>query len=155
MSKYFFPVVVACILFAGCADSDDAPMNEGPPDATELLQTDQAFAQLSADSGAVAAFSMYLAEDAIQMPAGAPPIVGRDSIIASMSDGPEFQLLWAPKDGEIAASGELGWTWGVYQAKFTNGDGNEVSSDGKYVNVWHKQDDGNWRVAIDMGNTGS
>jgi len=124
------------------------------PDASPLLQTDLAFAKLSADSGAVAAFTMYLAENAVQMPSGAAPINGRKDIVAAMASGPDVKLNWEPKHAEVAVSGELGWTWGIYEAKFMNGDGEEVSSAGKYVNVWRKQDDGSWRVIVDMGNSG-
>jgi ketosteroid isomerase-like protein len=118
------------------------------------MAADQAFAKLSADSGAVMAFTSFLAADAVQMPSGSAIISGRDSIIAAMSSGPEFALLWEPKHAEVAASGELGWTWGVYEAHFSAGEGEEVVSAGKYLNIWRKQDDGSWKVVVDMGNAG-
>ncbi|HUF08281.1 MAG TPA: nuclear transport factor 2 family protein [Rhodothermales bacterium] len=155
MSKSVVPTLLICFVLAACGQkADDRPAGGGPPDAAPLLETDRAFAQLSADSGAVAAFSMYLADSAVQMPSGTGPITGRESIVEAMSSGPELQLLWEPKHAEIAISGELGWTWGIYEARFMSGEGEEVSSAGKYLNVWRKQDDGAWKVIVDMGNSG-
>ena len=155
MSRSFIPTLLTCLFLAACGQrAGDQPAAAGLPDASPLFQADQAFAKLSADSGAVAAFSMYLADDAVQMPSGAAPITGRESIVEAMSSGPDVTLLWEPKHAEIAVSGELGWTWGVYEARFTSDEGEEVSSDGKYLNVWRKQDDGAWKVIVDMGNSG-
>lgn len=155
MQKTPLPLLLVCLALTACAQqADDQSVALGPPDATPLLQTDQAFARLSADSGAVMAFDMYLADDAVQMPNGAAPINGRENIVEAMASGPEFSLLWEPKHAEIAVSGELGWSWGVYEAHFTTGEGEEVTSAGKYLNIWRKQDDGTWKVIVDMGNPG-
>lgn len=155
MPKISFVALVFCVIFSACAqDGEDDSTMAGPPDATPLLETDQAFAKFSADSGAVAAFSMFLAEDAVQMPTGAAPINGRQNIIEAMASGQEFALLWEPKHAEVAISGELGWTWGVYEAHFATGEDEEATSAGKYLNIWRKQDDGSWKVIVDMGNPG-
>ena len=155
MSKSFVPTLLICFVLTACGrTADDQSAAGGPPDATPLLDADRAFAKLSADSGAVAAFSMYLADSAVQMPSGAAPITGRESIVEAMSSGPDLKLLWEPRHAEIAISGELGWTWGIYEARFMSDEGEEVSSAGKYLNVWRKQDDGAWKVIVDMGNPG-
>lgn len=155
MPRFIGPLALVCLLLASCTKSaEKEPEPEGLPDASSLLETDRAFAKMSADSGSVAAFSAYLANDAIQMPSGTSPIVGRDSIVASMVADPGVMLLWEPKHAEVARSGELGWTWGVYQVKFKTDEGEEMTSSGKYVNVWRKQDDDSWKVIVDMGNSG-
>lgn len=150
-----FRSIVSCLLVSGflaaCA-AEEPPA--GPPDSAPLLQADQAFAQLSADSGAVVAFDTYLADNAVQMPNGAAPIDGRENIVAAMSAGPAIVLLWEPKRAEIAMSGELGWTWGVYEARFKDAEGQDVTSAGKYLNIWRLQEDGTWKVIVDMGNPG-
>ena len=45
----------------------------------------------------------------------------------------------------------MGWTWGIYTITFQT-DSGEVTGQGKYLNVWKKDAEGNWRVLIDMGN---
>jgi len=154
MSKFIVLLLLATIATSSCTQQSEEPAPGEEPDSSTLLSTDQAFAQLSADSGAVKAFGDYLAVDAVQMPNGAAPIIGRDSILAAMNLGSEYMLLWDPKRAEVAESGELGWTWGVYQVHVPTGDSTEITSTGKYLNIWRKQDDGSWKVMVDMGNAG-
>jgi ketosteroid isomerase-like protein len=71
-----------------------------------------------------------------------------------MIAGPEYGLTWEPQYAEIAASGELGWTWGIYEASFDTGEDEPTTSSGKYLNIWRMQNDGSWKVRVDMGNPG-
>ncbi len=115
--------------------------------AQELLQADQAFAQASLDHGAVPAFRRYLAPDALSLPHAQLPVTGREAITESMQG--DYTLAWEPQRAEVAQSGELGWTWGTYSVVLPDG---ETSSRGKYLNIWVKNEAGQWRVAVDMGN---
>jgi ketosteroid isomerase-like protein len=128
----------------------DATASAGGPASTReaLLQADQDFARLSRESDPKSAFSAYLAPNAIMLPRSGDPIEGFDNAVASFGDPPGFDLLWQPQLAEVAASGEMGWTWGTYQVVI---DGQQVSS-GKYVNIWMLQPDGSWKVRLDMGN---
>ena len=135
------------ILMAGCASKMDSEK-----ETKALLNTDRQFAKVSVEKGAAEAFRMYLTEHALQLPAGSNPIYGRESIYQGMLDMPEGAVLeWEPQDGEVAQSGELGWTWGNYIFSYKDSKGETKKSYGKYLNVWKKQD-GKWRVLIDMGN---
>jgi len=115
-----------------------------------LLNTDVEFAKASVAKGAAEAFALYLADDAMQMPAGGNPILGKQTILAGMGSG--YVLSWEPKRAEVAKSGELGWTWGTYELHTKDAEGKPVVRYGKYVNVWRKQKDGTWKVILDMGN---
>ena len=140
-------IFAALIVTAGCAQrADPAAEREA------LLAADRAFAQMSVEQGAVAAFYAYLAEGAMQMPDGSLPITGRDAIHASMAAGPAYALEWTPINGSVALSGDLGWTWGNYVARFTGPEGEPVESHGKYLNVWARDATGDWKVLVDMGN---
>ena len=115
-----------------------------------LLNTDVEFAKASVAKGAAEAFALYLADDAMQMPAGGNPVVGKKAVLAGMGSG--YVLSWEPKKAEVAKSGELGWTWGTYELHTKDAEGKLVVRYGKYVNVWRKQKDGTWKVILDMGN---
>jgi ketosteroid isomerase-like protein len=118
-----------------------------------LFETDRQFAKMSVEKGAAEAFQAYLAEDAMQLPSGENPVYGRDSIYQNMLSMPVGAVLdWIPQDGEVAQSGEMGWTWGNYTLAYKDAQGGEVKSYGKYLNIWEKQENGQWRVLIDMGN---
>jgi len=136
------------IFMTGCESKVDIAKEKAA-----LFGTDREFAKMSLEKGAAEAFRMYLAEDATQLSAGANPVFGRDSIYQSMLEMPEGAVLdWQPEDGEVAQSGEMGWTWGQYVFTRIDEQGKEAKSYGKYLNIWEKQEDGQWRVLIDMGN---
>lgn len=144
----FICLLVFLILAVGCAPKVDITKEKAA-----LFETDQQFAKMSVEKGAAEAFRMFLTEDAMELSAGANPVFGRDSIYQDMLDMPEGAILdWQPQDGEVAQSGEMGWTWGNYVFSWKNEQGEEQKSYGKYLNIWEKQEDGQWRVLIDMGN---
>jgi ketosteroid isomerase-like protein len=115
----------------------------------QLFTTDREFAKLSADKGAETAFAEYLTSDATQLSQGQIPIVGASNISQAMAMGPGESLVWTPENGMVAKSGDLGFTWGFYKVIKDQ----QVLFEGKYLNIWIKQPDGRWKVAVDMGNT--
>ena len=56
------------------------------------------------------------------------------------------------KKASVSASGDMGWTWGIYVMTVREADGTVRTSHGKYLNVWEKQPDGEWKVVADIGN---
>ncbi|MBM4169575.1 MAG: DUF4440 domain-containing protein [Ignavibacteria bacterium] len=146
IQSFIIPIILLSMIHVGCG----TPV-KSRSDA-ELLAADFAFAAMSEAHGPVAAFDAYLDDDAIQLPHGAEPIFGRDDIVREMAEGPPFTLLWTPVKAEVARSGELGYTWGTYVAESKDADGKIQRRQGKYTNVWRKQDDGSWKVILDMGN---
>jgi len=54
---------------------------------------------------------------------------------------------------DMAASGDLGYTYGTYVFTSKNKEGKLVASYGKYTSIWKKQKDGQWKVVVDMGNS--
>jgi len=84
---------------------------------------------------------------------GESPVSGRDAIFRAMSNFPEGQLLWQPVGADISRSGDLGYTWGTYEFRPPDANGNPVTQHGKYVTVWKKQGGGSWKFVVDIGNT--
>ncbi len=130
------------------------PENGG---AEALLAADRAFSAMSVSAGAKAAWGAFLTDDAMILGRGSQPNRGLANILPGFDDWPAgASISWQPQDGEVADSGELGWTWGryVYTAPGpgTGEDGAPTASHGKYLNIWKKQADGSWKVTIDMGN---
>ena len=144
------PLMLAGIMLimSGCGNQ--------PPSGKErelLLQTDREFSAYSVQHGAAEAFKEYLLEDALQLPDWELPIHGREQIYKSMAKASgTYTLSWEPQDGAVAASGDLAYTWGIYTLKVPHEDGPERMSQGKYLNIWRKDENGNWRVLIDTGN---
>jgi ketosteroid isomerase-like protein len=62
-----------------------------------------------------------------------------------------FILSWKPAFEKIAASGELGYTYGYYTRTIKS---TGVVSRGTYVTIWVKQKDGSWKFVLDAGTDG-
>jgi ketosteroid isomerase-like protein len=69
-------------------------------------------------------------------------------------DKPDNRLTWEPAGGDVAASGDLGYTYGTFEFRSKDKDGKPVVDHGKYTSIWKKQKDGSWKVVLDMGNAG-
>ena len=62
-----------------------------------------------------------------------------------------MSLTWEPDKEEMAASGDLGYTYGRYRYRGNGPDGRPVVHNGKYVTIWRKEQDGRWRIVVDIG----
>jgi ketosteroid isomerase-like protein len=60
------------------------------------------------------------------------------------------ELLWEPRTGDVAASGELGWLTGP-STFIDHSTSDATPRYGNYLSVWRTQADGRWRVFIDVG----
>ncbi len=121
--------------------------------AETLKQIEGEFMKAAQERGAEGYMSYY-AEDAVELPDGAPAIVGKTNIAKGMGflDDKSNRLTWSAVGADIASSGELGYTWGNYEFLSKDKDGNQHVERGKYTTVWKKQANGSWKVALDMGN---
>ena len=132
-------VAIAAML-AGCVHLPDPAAHEG------VMQADRDFAMRASAVGLRAAFVEYAADDAVMFRAGVGPIRGRAAIGEAFAGSETDTLAWAPEVAEVAASGELAYTWGWYTFTASSG---RVST-GNYVSIWRRID-GRWRYVIDLG----
>ncbi|HEX7722812.1 MAG TPA: nuclear transport factor 2 family protein [Pyrinomonadaceae bacterium] len=105
-----------------------------------LIKLEEEFSTLSARKGATAAFDSYLANDARVLRQNIAPAVGKENALVLIwaSAG---TLTWKPAVTDLAASGDLGYTYGTYDSRR----GDLVIEHGSYVRVWKKQ-----RVVLDV-----
>ena len=121
-------------------------------DQQELAATDRAFSDATADRG-VDGWVEYFAEDGSMVIEGGM-VTGPDSIRALM--GPVFgdtnyTLTWDPVEADVSAARDLGYTRGRYLSQRRLDGGLVINSRGSYVTIWRRQDDGNWKVTLDIG----
>jgi len=111
----------------------------------ELMQVDRDFAAMAQAEGVPAAFNRYAAQDAIML-TSTQITNGRAGVAARFQNWPAgARLEWTPQTARVSARGDMGWTWGnsVYTAP--GGD----RSAGRYVSIWTRDQEGNWRFAFD------
>ena len=136
-------------VFWGCVATVDVEQ-----EAAKLLETDREFAKASLDRGTAEAFKMYITEDATIFPEMSEPIKGKENIYKHLrEDEYRYVIDWEPQDASVAASGEIGWTWGNYTLYRLKGDEEIAMMYGKYLDVWKKQEDGSWKMYLDMANS--
>lgn len=98
----------------------------------------------------------YYSDDTLIMPSNSPVLQGKDAARAmwkAMFAVPGFGGGWKATKVEVAQSGDLGWTTGPYEITEIDASGKPMTDKGKYLAVWKKQADGNWKCVADMFNT--
>jgi ketosteroid isomerase-like protein len=114
----------------------------------ELADTERAFAAAARADGWRRAFLAYFAPDATTFAPDPLPVLPR---LRSQPNTPasEEELIWEPRVGDVAASGDLGWLSGP-SISIDHRSGNPAEH-GNYFSIWKRQRDGAWRVFIDIG----
>jgi ketosteroid isomerase-like protein len=140
------PVTAFAIFLAACNSPIDIEKEKA-----RILQLDRDFAVLSVQSGAAEAFRQYSLEDLVLLPPNAEPVHGRDNVSQGFVEfDKQFILDWEPQAAEVAASGDLAYSWGTSTG--TDRATGQPAFRGKYLTVWKKGADGNWKMLADMGN---
>ena len=118
-----------------------------------LRRLEAEFMKAAADHGSQGYLSYY-ADDAVEVPNGAPLIQGKTNIAKTMGflDDTNNHLTWSPVGADISASGDLGYTYGTFEFSSKDKLGKTVVDHGKYTSIWKKQKDGTWKVVLDRGN---
>ena len=123
--------------------------------AAGLLAVDSAWAKAETDGDHETSMS-FIHPDVLFFAPNSPMTSGFDACKAafeSMWAMPGFWLKWVPAGADVAASGDLGYTWGTYTLKFSDEDGEAEEDRGKYLTVWKKDASGAWKAIADTYNT--
>jgi len=122
------------------------------PGKALLFELEAKFAKATAEGGGKA-FATWFAEDGVSLGNGEAAVHGRDAIARKATWlAKDYQLTWTPTDGVMSPSGDMGYTWGHYEGRSRDGDGNVKVTAGRYLTIWRKEMDGNWRVMLDASN---
>jgi ketosteroid isomerase-like protein len=119
------------------------------PGVLLLMELEGRFGKAVAAGGGKA-FATWFADDAVTLNNGRPAVLGRGAIAAQATwDPATYQLTWAPQGGQMGPSNDMGFTWGHYEGRSTDRNGQPVVTTGRYFTVWKKLPDGSWKVALD------
>jgi len=98
----------------------------------------------------------YYSDDAIVLPPNATSGTTKEAIRNIWKDllaSPGLVITWKPARVQLGKSGEMAWVSGVYELKMNDTTGKPINDRGKYLEVWEKQSDGNWKCVADMWNS--
>ena len=146
LAVIIIPMLTSCLIRSEKTSSADAFAK------MELMNTDREFSKLCAEKGMKAAFIEYLDSNGVLLRPNRLPIAGADAVdfLIQQNDA-EYSMSWEPKNGVIAKSGELGYTYGIYALRPSQKD---TVIYGTYVSIWKKEKGGTWKYVLDSGNEG-
>ena len=142
--------IAIILFFVGCKSVDMEKEKE------RLKQTDVEFSKLSQDRGRNEAFFSYSADNAVMLRPNSMPIKGKQDLKEKLFSLPDtaYSLTWKPTHADIAESGDLGYTYGIWEYKTINENDDTIVAKGTYCSIWKKDEEGNWKWVLDTGNEG-
>ena len=98
----------------------------------------------------------FYSDDAIVFPPNATSAATKEAIRngwKEMLGSPGFVISWQPTKVQVGKAGEMAWLSGTYELTMNDASGKPSNDRGKYLEVWEKQTDGNWKCRADMWNS--
>lgn len=140
------------MLVAGCNQAPPPVDRQAAEDAVRAADGESLKAAQALDPVGTA---LSYSEDAMVMPPNQPAASGRaaaQKVWAAMLV-PGTQINWFANKVEAAASGEMVYEQGTYSVETSGPDGKPVTDDGKFLSVWKKQGDGDWKEVESIWNS--
>lgn len=152
MNRLLNLVVIAALL-GWCARCASAGSDEDA--RARILRLDADWSRAAAEGRDVDRVVSYWAEDAVVLPPGSPPVVGKSAIrefVAKSFQIPGFSISWRTTDVVVARSGELAYSTATNRVTFSGPEGKQVIVDGTAVAVWRREREGVWKCIVDIWN---
>lgn len=139
------------VLFAGCQAIPPDLEAEGET----LMQLSRDWSDLAA-TGDVDAIMAYWADDARVFPPGMQAVEGKAAIreyVKAAMQIPGFAISWEPLSVHVASSGDMAYMIERNRTTVTDSLGSPVTTEGKVVTIWEKDDQGAWKNIVDTWNS--
>lgn len=122
-------------------------------EVSTLMDLDSAFCEAVSRLGAEE-WADHFSGDGIMLTKMGKNIVTSEDIYKAMN--PFFaiegnSLSWVPENGGISDDGTLGYTYGKYIRVLVDKSQEKVE-EGRYMTIWRKVDDANYKIEVDIGN---
>ena len=157
------------LTFTACAPADDDAGAPGDTTAAgdtpgrggdmgELADADRAAIEAASDRWVAAAqagqwdsVASHYSDDAVLMPPNMASAQGRASVREHLAAFPPLESVSFDQD-HIDGCGDLAYVQGRYTFRF-NVDGQSVEDRGKYIEIWEREEGGQWRITRDIFNS--
>lgn len=116
----------------------------------KVRSVEKAFNDMAAKEGVKEAFLHFAADDAVISRNG-KLIEGKPAMAEYFNNQTltDVKLQWEPSFIDVAASGDLAYTYGPYTFSAIDTAGLQINSTGYFHTVWKRQEDGNWKFVWD------
>ena len=98
----------------------------------------------------------FYSDEAIVLPPNATRAATKETVRNVWKDvlaAPGLVISWKPSKVKLGHNGAMAWVSGTYELIMNDASGKPINDRGKYLEVWEKQADGNWKCAADMWNS--
>ena len=98
----------------------------------------------------------FWTDDVVVMPPGFPSITGKDALreyVESSFRIPGFYINWKSDDVKFSPDGKLAYMFSQNEVAMNGEDGTPVTMQGRAVTIWRREEDGEWRCAVDIWNS--
>jgi len=142
------------IFWAGCSQTPTPAVARRESDVSLLRKAQEAAIEAFVSRNADHMVSAYSADTSLLFP-NSPILQGEDlrTAIPALAADPNFTIQFSTDRVEVAKSGEIGYTRGTYTMTMSDRDTKSVLHEkGKYVTIYSRQADGNWKMMEDISN---
>ena len=152
MRKSRIPLVAAtAVVLLSAGYCEPAGLSEADKAAIDSVAV-QALAIANGSKDWMEYARAYYAEDGIMMAPNAEPAQGIEAIAALFEAMPPFADL-AFETLDIQGSSHMAWARGRFTAVWMVPGMDPMPDEGSYLEIWKRQADGSWRVAMDIFNS--
>ena len=131
-------------------------MTDQATEAAALLERDAEWAAEASTGRDVEKIVSYWSADAVVVPPGQAPIIGRDALRAYVQGTfqiPGFSITWqATAEPEFSPDLRMAHMWARNKVSFDDPEGTRVTVYGRALTIWRREADGQWRCTVDIWN---
>jgi ketosteroid isomerase-like protein len=141
-------MVISILLLAGCSQQTINLKDEEESILKSWIDWEE-----KGKTGDPELAAFYWAEDAVIMGPGQPTIKGKkqiQNILAGMNKIPGFKMTWdeRPSSIEISKDGQMAYLLAKNEVNMTESSGTTVTNINQALQIWKKDNDGNWKAAV-------
>jgi ketosteroid isomerase-like protein len=150
-----FPLILTAALILGLFSCSNSFIDQ-EAEAEKLMELSRSWAQSVKDKDVEKMLS-YWANDAMVMSPNEASVVGKEALRGMVERSMKiegFEIFWEPQHAYVSQSGDLGYVViKNYMTMPADTLGNTRTVYNKGVEIWKKQEDGNWKNVIDISNS--
>jgi len=120
-----------------------------------LLDRDAEWAALSSAGQEVERILSFWTDDAVVIPPGMPIVRGKGALREYVNAAlaiPGFHITWTSSAASLSPDGQFAWLLSANAVTMPGPAGKMVTTRGRAVTLWRRDQDGEWRCAVDIWN---
>jgi ketosteroid isomerase-like protein len=125
------------------------PVSGGSTSREDVMRMESEFRKIASERGLPEAYRTFLADQCRIHSNGRFPMTGKGAISEVFGSANPVATEWEALDGGVAASGDLGYTYGKYATKLVSAAGEKIVK-GYFMRVWRHDARGAWKLTFDV-----